>query len=225
MDRAVLINIFHRVVPAGSLRVASAIERSGIADEAESIGGALRIVGGEHVSLQRLLAPKFERAVGFVANTGVSLAVEGLARAVRVAVGGLIGQGHTVIFEQRRRAVRKLARKRVEGGFDLADRQPAAADPLLDLQAHIRPLERARVERGDRLTGILRGPDAVLQRLRISGAQRNAVVLVRIADIDGSEESDAIPGQTVRDRVLDAAYIEVCRMRGCCKAGKRDCKR
>ena len=204
-----MVGVFHRIVPARRLGVSRTGKAGGIADNPEGIGEALRVVFVERLILKRSLPAHRQLAVAAITYAGKYLAVEGLPSAVRVPVRGLIGQGHAVVSQKRRRAVGKLTRKRVEVGRRFADGLPAGADVFCDRDADIRPLERVPRDGRDRPVRILRVPDVVLKNLGERAARWYAVALIGVADIDVAVDGDAVPAQRVRQRVLEAAGVQI----------------
>ena len=104
-----------------------------------------------------------------------------------------------------------------ESGLNAPSTLPTAVQPFPIVSSTFRPSFDCSMalspadETG--LIDIFRARDVVFQAGTESPVKRNAVCLVGVIDVDGAVHGDAIPGQIIRDRVLEAGIASLCRDR------------
>ena len=118
----VIVNVLDAGVVARQLSEAeTAAERAAVAEQAERIGAAGRVVGVDQVVGERVLAANLQGAVRRAREADITAGIVPLAGAARVAVRLLIGARNAVLTYQRARAVGELERIRIEAGVHVGD--------------------------------------------------------------------------------------------------------
>ena len=148
-----------------------------------------------------------------IGKASVGNRVEDLSGAARIAVGALNIERVGVVLHQRFRSVGKLQAVGIETGLQVEYEGPVAGDRLESLDADVR-LTKPIGENGvPPPVAVLR--DQFFNAVRVISVEGYAMGLVTAARIDGTIESDAVPGQ----RAFDRARLEIADGTG--KAGRR----
>ena len=192
MDRAAGNAIFHRVVPAGVLGVATTSHQAVVADVGEGVRARGRIVGEHRIGPERALAAEAQGAVSRGRYAAIELVVDGLARARAVAGLGIAAPGKAVVAGVGGRHVGELAGLRIDARRSIEHHRPAGHElfPGLDAQPRLRQVVRRDDEA--RLIAV-----AVDQRFAfvVVAVFRQAVADPAQADVIRAVDGDAVPGQ------------------------------
>ena len=199
--------VFHRCVVAGVLGVSPSAGNVRDADHREGGRGAHGVVVAQTLQNEGVLAAGGQRAERRMAETGVSLGVEQLPGATRIAVCGLLIKRGRVVLNQRLRPVSPLQGEGIKAVLELEDERPVRSDGLHALDAEMRLSKPVRHDRIERL--IARLLDERFNPVGIIAIERDAVRLIAGAVVEPSVERDAVPGEraivgTRRQEVIEA---------------------
>src|SRR5579863_1587795 len=203
MDRAGLIGVSERVVPACPLGAAGAAVEARITEKRERVRKSLRIVGSNRVELQRVLTTDSERAVGLVTHTPKSRAVEELTAAAAVGVRGLGALRPPAILRDARTSIDQLTGERIDAGLDSGNQGPILSDWLRYSYPDLGLLKTAFSSARHRPREVSRGREGLIFKTTgKSAAQWNPLALIGIANINRSIKGYTAQRQAIRQRVF-----------------------
>ena len=202
-NRAILVGVSGRVVPARAFGAARTAVEAGVPQERKRVREGLRIVLRERIELQRVVPADRELAVHRVGEAAVGLPVERLAATAAVGVCRLLALRYAAVEHDAVARIDQLRGQRVEAGLEPADDVEAEAGRLIDPDADLGLLQAAFGQRrlGTReIPGRRKG--LIFQAAEIPAVERNAVGLIGVANVDRGINGDAAQREAVRQRVL-----------------------
>src|ERR1700684_1328222 len=156
-DRAVVIDVLGRIVPARRFGAAGAAVGAGVAEQRQGVGQRHRVERGNTVELEGVGAADGQCTILSVADAAPELTVEGLAAAAAVGVGSLLVVSLTRVLDERATAVGKSAFQRIDAGIKASNGFPVATQWFFDFDADEGLLKSTVLNRRDRLSGIVAG--------------------------------------------------------------------